>query len=34
MRILKINLNNLRESIDAISEAVETIKMAAHCLSD
>ena len=26
MRILKINLNNLRESIDAISEAVETIK--------
>ena len=26
MRILKINLNNLRESIGAISEAVETIK--------
>ena len=26
MRILKINLNNLKESIDAISEAVETIK--------
>ena len=26
MRILKINLNNLKESIDAIGEAVETIK--------